>query len=154
MFGDFCRRPVFGDSLRALGMADPVAWQTMVIFKQPGIGGEVRWHQDASYLVTDPPAVIGAWVAPLRERFDADPASASGELLTLDDTPWPTADEAVALEVPAGSIVFFHDHVPHYSSQNTSPRSRLAFTLHCAPATARWSPANWLQRPTLPPFRL
>ena len=173
-FRAFCRRPEFGAALRALGIQDPLLWQTMYIFKQPGIGGEVRWHQDASYLVTEPPSVVGLWVAledadrdngclwmqpgghrsPLRERFDADPAAATGALVALDDTPWPAAGEGVALEVPAGSVVLFHDHMPHYSSQNTSPRSRHAFTMHCAPAGARWSASNWLQRPTLPPFQL
>ncbi len=38
-------------------------------------------------------------------------------LPTLDKTPWPGRDEAIAVEVPAGSIVIFHDHMPHYSSQ-------------------------------------
>jgi phytanoyl-CoA hydroxylase len=27
----------------------PQVWQSMYIFKQPGIGGEVRWHQDATF---------------------------------------------------------------------------------------------------------
>ena len=34
---------------RDLGLEQPQVWQSMYIFKQPGIGGEVRWHQDATY---------------------------------------------------------------------------------------------------------
>ncbi|MEJ8566707.1 phytanoyl-CoA dioxygenase family protein [Elongatibacter sediminis] len=171
-FGTFCRLPVFGDILRALGMSEPRLWQTMYIFKQPRIGGEVRWHQDASYLATRPPAVVGFWVAvedahrdngclwvqpgghrgPLREIYEVDRTTLAGELRTLSDQAWPGPDEAVALEVPAGSIIVFSDLMPHYSSRNRSNRSRQAFTLHFAPATAHWSEANWLQRPTLPPF--
>jgi phytanoyl-CoA hydroxylase len=173
-FGSFCRQPVFAEALRDIGQVDPVLMQTMYIFKQPHIGGEVRWHQDASYLITQPPSVIGIWVAleearrdngclwmqpgghltPLREQFEADPVTATGELKALNDMPWPGDDEAVALEVPAGSVVLFHDHMPHYSSRNSSNASRHAFTMHCAPADADWSGLNWLQRRKLPPFRL
>jgi phytanoyl-CoA hydroxylase len=170
----FCRQPVFGAALRDLGYSVPQLWQTMYIFKQPHIGGEVRWHQDASYLITEPPCVTGVWIAmedatrdngclwmqpgghcsPLRETYTVDPTTREGALTTLDSTPWPGEDEAVALEVPAGSVVFFNDHMPHYSSQNLSDRSRQAFTMHVAEAGAAWSGQNWLQRPSLGAFLL
>lgn len=173
-FTAFCRLPVFRDTLRALGQRQPLAWQSMYIFKQPRIGGEVRWHQDATYLITEPPAVIAFWVAledarrdngclwvqpgghrgPLREVFEVDRATLKGELRTVSGVPWPTADEAVALEVPAGSVVVFSDLLPHYSAQNRSERSRQAFTLHCAEAGAHWPERNWLQRPRLGAFEL
>lgn len=173
-FTEFCRLPLFGQALRDLGYRQPLLWQTMYIFKQPHIGGEVRWHQDASYLITDPPSVTGIWVAledatsdngclwvqpgghrsPLREIYQVDPVTRRGELRSIDDTPWPTEAAAVAVEVPAGSVVFFSDHMPHYSSKNTSDRSRQAFTLHVGEASAHWSERNWLQRPTLGHFAL
>ena len=77
-----------------------------------------------------------------------------GELTELDKTPWPASDEAVAVEVEAGSVVIFHDHMPHYSSQNRSEHSRHAFTLHVAENSANWAPGNWLQRPALGNFTL
>lgn len=173
-FTAFSRLPVLGDALRDLGLARPEIRQSMVIFKQPRIGGEVRWHQDASYLHTTPASVIGAWIAleeanrsngcllvqpgghrsPLRERYRVDWETRSGRLETLDDTPWPDDDAGLALEVPAGALVLFHDHLPHASAANRSERSRLALTLHSAGADGAWSPDNWLQRPTLSPFRL
>ena len=64
--------PVFsafskGEALRgvaaALGLTRPQVWQRMFIFKQPGIGGEVRWHQDASFFETDPVSVTTFWFA-------------------------------------------------------------------------------------------
>jgi len=171
-FTAFCRQPVIGDALRAIGMETPLLWQTMYIFKPPHIGGEVRWHQDASYLITDPPAVTGMWVAledatrdngclwmapgghrrPLREIYEVDWVARKGVLRDLDDTPWPGPAEAVAVEVPAGSLVLFHDHMPHYSSVNRSERSRHAFTMHFADRSARWLEHNWLQRPNLGAF--
>jgi phytanoyl-CoA hydroxylase len=173
-FRAFCRQPVLQELLAQLGYADPVLWQTMYIFKQPRIGGEVRWHQDASYLASEPATVIGVWVAvedarrdngclwvqpggqrgPLREIYRVDRATLQGELTTLSDQPWPREGEAVPLEVPRGSVVVFSDYLPHYSSQNRSEYSRQAFSMHFAEAASAWSPSNWLQRPTLAPFRL
>ncbi|XP_029693463.1 phytanoyl-CoA dioxygenase domain-containing protein 1 isoform X2 [Takifugu rubripes] len=49
---------------RTLGFARPVVLQSMYIFKQPGIGGEVMPHQDASFLNTEPLGrVMGMWIA-------------------------------------------------------------------------------------------
>jgi phytanoyl-CoA hydroxylase len=171
-FREFCQQPIIPRALRSIGYPAAELWQTMYIFKQPGIGGEVRWHQDASYLHTVPPAVVGLWVAiedadvgngclwvqpgghhsPLREIYEVDHHSGNGTLRVLDSTPWPQAGEAVALEVPAGSLVIFSDHLPHYSSPNRSHRSRHAFTMHFAPKGAGWSDLNWLQRRRLQPF--
>lgn len=173
-FRSFCRASIFSDALRAIGYQNPLLWQTMYIFKQPHIGGEVRWHQDGSYLISDPPTVTGIWVAiedahrgngclwvqpgghhsPLRETFQVDWESGKGKLIDLDKTPWPTQSDALAVEVPAGSLVIFHDHMPHYSSQNLSAHSRHAFTMHVAENSSNWSKKNWLQRPTLGNFEL
>ena len=173
-FNKFCKQPVFGRVLRDIGYTAPLLWQTMYIFKQPHIGGEIRWHQDGSYLISDPSTVTGIWIAiedanrdngclwvqpgghrsPLREIFQVDWAKREGKLTDLDSTPWPHDNEAVAVEVPAGSVVIFQDHMPHYSSQNRSNFSRHAFTLHVAEKHADWSDSNWLQRPTLVDFEL
>jgi len=173
-FRAFARQPLIGEALRALGYRDPVLWQTMYIFKQPHIGGEVRWHQDASYLISGPPGVTGVWVAledatkdngclwvepgahrsPLRDLYEVDPSTGNGALRAVDPAPWPGAGEGLPLEVAAGSMVIFHDHLPHYSSPNRSERSRHAFTMHVGAAAAAWSSSNWLQRPTLGHFPL
>ena len=173
-FNKFCNQPIFGRVLRDIGYMAPLLWQTMYIFKQPHIGGEVRWHQDGSYLISDPSTVTGIWIAiedanrdngclwvqpgghrsPLREIFQVDWTKREGKLTDLDSTPWPHDNEAVAVEVPAGSVVIFQDHMPHYSSQNRSNFSRHAFTLHVAEKHADWSDSNWLQRRTLGDFEL
>ena len=173
-FNDFCSMPIFGQLLRDIGCEQPQLWQTMYIFKQPKIGGEVRWHQDASYLISEPSSTIGVWVAiedahkgngclwvqpggqktPLREIYQVDWDKREGTLAHLRDLPWPSEQEAIAVEVPAGSIVLFDDHMPHYSSQNLSENSRHAFTMHVASANSTWSESNWLQRGQLGPFSL
>ena len=173
-FQQFCQRPIFAKILQEIGYQNPLLWQTMYIFKNPHIGGEVRWHQDASYLHTEPRSVTGIWVAiddadrtngclwmcphghhsPLRERYALEADEQTGQLKTLDETPWPDAKTAVPLEVEAGSVVIFHDHMPHRSDANRSSISRHAFTMHVAEKSALWSPQNWLQRPNLADFHL
>ena len=172
-FTAFCRLPLIGEVLRDIGVQAPKLWQTMYIFKQPSIGGEVRWHQDASYLITEPAAVTGVWIAiedatrdngclwmqpgqhesPLREIYHVDWRKRKGQLEELDTTPWERG-QAVPLEVAAGSMVLFNDHMPHYSSRNRSDRSRHAFTLHVSETGPAWSEKNWLQRKTLGVFQI
>jgi len=58
----------FSDKVKSLvkqvGFIDPVVVQSMYIFKNPGIGGKVIPHQDATYLHSLPDIkVIGLWFA-------------------------------------------------------------------------------------------
>lgn len=48
---------------RDLGFRDPRVLQSMVIMKQPEIGGAVPPHQDSTFLYTDPPSAVGFWYA-------------------------------------------------------------------------------------------
>ncbi|UUZ52834.1 phytanoyl-CoA dioxygenase family protein [Massilia sp. H-1] len=50
VFEQFSRDPKLAAVASDLGLRDVKVWQSMYIFKQPGIGGEVRWHQDATFL--------------------------------------------------------------------------------------------------------
>ena len=164
VFDNFSRDPKLAPLARDLGLKDAQVWQSMYIFKQPGIGAEVGWHQDATFFDTDPITVTTFWFAledatlengclwvqpgghrsPMRERFVRN-----GDDLTmekLDSTPWPDASSAVPLEAKAGSLVCFHGLLPHYSAPNRSAVSRHAYTLHATDASAEYSPQNWIQR--------
>ncbi|KAJ2700149.1 hypothetical protein FB645_005081 [Coemansia sp. IMI 203386] len=46
-----------------LGFEDPRVLQSMLIFKQPRIGGAVPMHQDSSFLFTRPLSACGFWIA-------------------------------------------------------------------------------------------
>ena len=164
IFSRFSRGPALAELAAGLGLTRPLLWQSQVIFKQPGIGGEVRWHQDASFFFTEPMTVTTFWFAledatlengclwaqpgghrsPLRERFVRDGRTLRIE--RLDATPWPDDSTAVPLEVPAGALIVFHGLLPHYSAPNRSACSRLAYTLHVTDASAAYSTNNWLQR--------
>jgi hypothetical protein len=50
--------------VRQIGMVDPIAPQSMYIFKQPFHGGEVTPHQDSTFLWTEPrQTCVGLWLA-------------------------------------------------------------------------------------------
>ena len=171
VFDAFSRGSALATLAQEIGLALPQIWQSMYIFKQPGIGGEVRWHQDASFFVTTPISVTTFWFAledahlgngclwvdpgghrgPLRERFVRTGSGAAIE--KLDDAPWPDSGSAVPLEVGAGTLVVFHGLLPHFSAANRSPVSRHAYTLHATDARSAYSPANWLQRGSGLPVR-
>ncbi len=57
VFDRFSRDPRLAEIVVDLGVAQPLLWQSMYIFKQPSIGGEVRWHQDATFFDTVPSTV-------------------------------------------------------------------------------------------------
>lgn len=42
---------------------DPLVLQSMIICKQPCIGGKVPIHDDSTFLYTDPPTALGFWYA-------------------------------------------------------------------------------------------
>ncbi|KAJ2403247.1 hypothetical protein GGI23_000116 [Coemansia sp. RSA 2559] len=46
-----------------LGYSDPRVLQSMVICKQPGVGGAVPMHQDSTFLFTEPLSACGFWLA-------------------------------------------------------------------------------------------
>ena len=48
---------------KSLGFKDPRVLQSMVICKQPSIGGAVPSHRDSEFLYTDPPSAVGFWIA-------------------------------------------------------------------------------------------
>ena len=136
-----------------------------------GIGGEVAWHQDATFFETTPVTVTTFWFAledatldngclwvepgghrgPMRERFVRNGDEISME--KLDSTPWPDNTRAVPVEAKAGSLVCFHGLLPHYSAPNRSPVSRHAYTLHATDGNASYSPQNWIQRDAAFPVR-
>ena len=171
VFDAFSRDPRCGAIARQLGQADPKIWQSMYIFKQPRIGGEINWHQDATFFYTTPQSVLTYWFAvddatldngcmwvseegidtPLRQRFCLRDGAVAMD--TLSNAPWPDDHSARPLEVKAGSLVLFHGLLPHYSPSNRSDKARHAYTLHVCDGAAEYSDLNWIQRSAELPVR-
>ncbi|MBK5221901.1 MAG: phytanoyl-CoA dioxygenase family protein [Acidimicrobiia bacterium] len=169
VFEPFSHSAALGEVARGIGMVDPLVLQSMYIFKQPNIGGEVVCHTDHTFLWTEPVSATGFWFAledattdngcmyavpgghhlPPRKRFAR--AAAGGTTMELLDPDEYPMDDLVALDVPAGTLIVLHGLLPHLSGPNRSPRSRHAYTLHAIEAGAAYAPDNWLQRePGLP----
>lgn len=58
-FKAFTYRPEVKALAKAIGMEEPVVLQSMVICKQPRIGGEVTPHRDSTFLYTEPSTATG-----------------------------------------------------------------------------------------------
>ena len=171
VFERFSYQPRLANLVAQLGISEPQWLQSMLIFKQPSIGGEVTWHQDGSFLYTVPQSVIGFWFAledasldngclwvlpgqhenGLRSRF----RRINGQLQTetLPDAPRFEESSGVPLEVNAGTLVVLHGALPHYSAPNRSSKSRYAYTLHAISGSAHYPADNWLQRRSSVPLR-
>jgi phytanoyl-CoA hydroxylase len=164
VFDRFSRDPKIAALVAELGIANPLLLQSMYIFKQPFIGGEVRCHQDATFLYTEPLRVIGLWFAledahrdngclwvlpgghrlGLKSRYLRD-GQGKTRFETVDTRPFP--DEGlVPLEVPKGTVIVLDSLLPHLSQMNRSPLSRNAYTLHVIDGNAAYPSTNWLQR--------
>jgi len=164
VFDKFSRTEEIKQLVSDLGIADPLLIQSMYIFKQPKIGGEVTCHQDATFLYTEPLRLLGLWFAledatiengclwiipgghklRLKSRFVRD-ESGGTHFEVFDDTPWPE-DELQPLEVKKGTLIVLHPLLPHLSRENRSPRSRQAYTLHVIDAAVDYPEENWLRR--------
>jgi phytanoyl-CoA hydroxylase len=150
---------------KAVGFQNPLLLQSMYIFKQPKIGGEVVCHQDSTFLITEPESTVGFWFAledanrdngclqvasgghkgPLRKLFKRENNQMKME--ELSNEPFPETDTFV--EVKKGTLVLLHGRLPHYSCENKSPNSRHAYTVHAIDGKSKYLDYNWLQRPSL-----
>ncbi len=172
VFSGFSRQPRLAALAKGF-FQDPLLLQSMYIFKQPGIGGEVSWHQDSTYLYTQPMSCIGFWFA----LEDAD--SSNGGMLAM---PGAHRKGALAQALPSCGC-----RAPHYRDARSGAlagwprssasmrrrarwwfctaccritarptalsRSRHAYTLHCIDGAAQYPADNWLRRSAQLPLR-
>lgn len=165
-----------GRMCRELGLEIPLAVQSMYIFKQARVGGEVGAHQDGAFLYTEPQTCIGFWWAlddcyvnngclwavpgshnlGVNRRFRRrDPPNEGTEFQPVEVVEWDLTG-AVPLEIPKGSLVILHAAVVHYSEGNSSSNARHAYSIHVVDGKEGvvYPPDNWLQRPEGHPFRV
>lgn len=170
-FSSFSRSQPVRELIDALGINNPLLLQSMYIFKQPRIGGEVICHQDGTFLYTEPFDIAGLWFAledstlengclwaipgghklGLKSRWVRD-GKGGMKFDVFDSEPW-NEDKLIPLEVSKGSLILLHGLLPHKSLANRSARSRHAYTLHVISADSTYPQTNWLQRPFGNPLR-
>ncbi len=171
VFNGFSRTAEITRLVGDLGIDRPLLLQSMYVFKQPNIGGEVACHQDSTFLYTEPNAIAGLWFAledatvengclwaipgghklGLKSRWVRAPEGGM-KFEVYDSTPWPE-QQLVALEVRKGTLIVLHGLLPHKSLENRSSKSRHAYTLHVISANCRYPEDNWLQRSAESPLR-
>ena len=155
-----------------LGLGDPRLLQSMYIFKQPHIGGEVTCHTDHTFLWTEPQSVIGFWFAiddatvengcmwalpgghrlPVRSRFRrVGPDAPTTTTDVYDANPYPS-EGIVPIEAKRGTLVVLHGTLPHLSGPNRSDVPRHAYTVHAIDGAAAYPRNNWLLRPAALPL--
>jgi phytanoyl-CoA hydroxylase len=170
-FSEFSRTPAIRQLVGDLGFENPLLLQSMYIFKQPKIGGEVTCHQDSTFLYTEPLDIAGLWFAledatlengclwaipgghklGLKSRWVRDGAGGM-KFDVFDPSPW-DEERLVPLEVSKGSLIILHGLLPHKSLANRSAKSRHAYTLHVISSDCHYAESNWLQRPLAMPLR-
>ena len=171
VFNRFSRSRKIQELAQDLGINNALLLQSMYIFKQPKIGGEVSCHQDSTFLYTEPNDIAGLWFAledasiengclwiipgghkhGLKSRWIRT-AGEKMEFTTFDAEPWPET-ELIPLEVKKGALILLHGLLPHRSLENRSAKSRHAYTLHIIGGNAHYPPDNWLQRSPSMPLR-
>ncbi|HEV8371103.1 MAG TPA: phytanoyl-CoA dioxygenase family protein [Pyrinomonadaceae bacterium] len=171
VFNRFSRNQKVQTLTENLGIEKPLLLQSMYIFKQPNIGGEVSCHQDSTFLYNEPIDIVGLWFAledatiengclwvipgghkhGLKSRWIRS-ATGAMEFKTYDSEPWPEG-ELVPLEVQKGSLIVLQGLLPHRSLENKSANSRHAYTLHIIGGKSVYASDNWLQPPSSMPLR-
>lgn len=156
---------------------DIVGLNNLYIWKAPEIGLGFPWHQDRWYFNHSfkTNQTVGTWTA----IDDADmnngciyviPGSHKGKIYEHYDLEGPQQGEfkqargardedGVAVEVPAGAVVWFDNGLLHKSTDNQSQRFRRANVAHYMTATAEWArpnvdmskrPMMWIRGKTYP----
>ncbi|KAI8975465.1 hypothetical protein BDF20DRAFT_914392 [Mycotypha africana] len=173
LFKEFSTNKTISTIAKQLGFRSPQILQSMLIFKQPYIGGQVPSHQDSSFLYTEPLSAVGFWFAledatvengclwfipgshkttPIDKRFVRNP-NGSGTIF-IDSASQKELQQSVQnedekefvkLEVKAGTLVLIHGSVVHKSGPNLSEKSRYIYTFHCIDGEAKYPKNNWLQ---------
>jgi phytanoyl-CoA hydroxylase len=151
--------------------------QSMIICKQPEIGGRVPPHQDSVFLYTDPPSAVGFWYAledctvengclsfaagshkraPIRDRFVRNAENTGTTFEHNSGAQWPEGleeDKDVKKEVyelgevKAGTLVLIHGNLLHKSEKNTSRKGRMIYTFHMIEGEHQFPENNWLRMP-------
>ena len=166
LFKEFSTSQRIIDIARDLEFKKPLILQSMVIAKQPIIGGEVTPHQDSTFLYTNPVSAVGFWFAledctiengcmsfapgshkryPIKRRFINTELGTKFVDLPVNDRSEPADDDYVLAETKKGSLVLIHGGVYHKSGYNHSSKSRFIYTFHLIDGQYEYDNKNWLQ---------
>jgi len=119
-----------------------------VMTKHPGFSSLTSWHQDIRYWRFDRPELVSSWIAlgpenvdngcllviPGSHKLNIDPGRFDAALFLRTDLEENEAmlATAVAVELAAGDVLFFHSRTLHAAGQNSSDtvKRSIVFTYH------------------------
>jgi len=152
LFRECASHPVIVSTLRVL-MDSPDLMLSQnhhncVMTKHPGFSSLTSWHQDIRYWRFDRPELVSTWIAlgpenvengsllviPGSHKLDIEPGRFDAALFLRTDLEENEAllATAVAVELEAGDVLFFHSRTLHAAGQNSSEtvKRSIVFTYH------------------------
>lgn len=142
---------------------DPVLVGAAMIYKQPGSPVQFHFHQDSSYLASEPDTMVNALVAldDMNEQnggISVVPASHNNglNLAVINErglvpvgeqhSP-PKADEAILAEMKRGSVLLLQGRTWHCSGPNRSDKMRRGLLIFGMSQRSRMTETSWCQPP-------
>jgi len=151
------RDPRLTDVLAAILGPDLLTHNNLFLFKAPGVGLPFPWHQDMWFFRNSyrTPTTVGAWQAmddatipngcmwvipgshrlPVLEH-DLPTDGPQQEEFRRARVPEEEEAKAIPVEVPRGSVLFFHGFLLHKSGHNHTERPRRTYVTHFLRADA------------------
>jgi ectoine hydroxylase-related dioxygenase (phytanoyl-CoA dioxygenase family) len=131
---------------------DVKLFRNTLLLKPPEVGSQKGWHQDSPYWPIEPMALCSCWF-PLddatlengcmvvlpgwHKRGPLEHVSVTDDYVIAEGQFDPAA--GVAVPMRAGSGLFFHSLLPHYTGPNRSDRWRRAIALSYMSARSRYT---------------
>ena len=152
LFRDCAKHPAIIQTLRVLMQSDQLMLSqnhhNCVMTKHPGFSSQTSWHQDIRYWRFDRPELVSTWIALGPEtvengsllviqgshKLSLDPGRFDAALFLRSDLEQNAGllSTAVAVELDAGDVLFFHSRTLHAAGQNESRtvKRSIVFTYH------------------------
>lgn len=136
--------------VKAILRSDVTMIQDMALLKPPHVGSEKPWHQDAAYFSMEPvEMILGTWsalddatiengcmhVIPGSHLSGPKPHYHDRDCQLPDDLV--QVDQAVAVPLKPGGVLFFSGLLHHGTPPNRSPARRRALQFHYASVSCR-----------------
>ncbi|SAM05600.1 hypothetical protein [Absidia glauca] len=176
VFAPFSVNESLATMARQVGFVSPKVLQSMLIFKQPYIGGKgraiknaidafsrrIKTHpsytlnlcrpQGSGLLWKIAPTKTAAFDVPVTRRFVRDLNGGTTFIGDKEEDVKIDESKYVRKEVKAGTLVLIHGSVVHKSAPNYSKQSRFIYTFHVIEGNAHYPDNNWLQPTKDAPF--
>lgn len=127
-------------------------FRNSLLLKPPSVGSQKGWHQDSPYWPIEPMELCSCWfplddatlengcmvVLPGKQKAGPLPhVPVTDDFVIEPGAVEPSA--AIAVPMQAGSGLFFHSLLPHYTAPNRSPHGRRAIVLSYMSAHSRYT---------------